>query len=425
MQSAKASEENYAENTLLYSKKRLANFIGEIESLETLDFPYPSSKSALGAIISLLRPLLEDLKSLPEEGDDEKTVRAACVTSITEIARFLPRVGFILRSTDVRNAFEVYGPLQTLFKQILEEEVKLVLSSEWDYSPHLLGSIPGLEQYIFIGLPASECSNALLIPLAGHELGHAIWAKKFGDSEYSTKLEEIVTDIILRKKKIYENIFGEIAGDLRTDIVDRENWLPCVVWALNHIQESFCDFVGLRIFRESYLHAFSYLLSPYPDPYSDAYPSLQRRAIDLETAATRYGIDVPAGYAASFGKEVDPAVEGQEDAFRLKVANDASSNLVNELIDRVDGIVSSLSLYQATDADITRVYNCYEKFMVPSVGEKSIACITNAGWRAYLNTSLWENRIEDQKERVRTLQDLMLKNLEILEFEQRIDPSDP
>ena len=39
-------------------------------------------------------------------------------------------------------------------------------------------------------------------------------------------------------------------------------WEQAVAWCLRQAEESFCDFIGVRLFHLSYLDAFAYLLSP-------------------------------------------------------------------------------------------------------------------------------------------------------------------
>ncbi|WP_289465076.1 hypothetical protein, partial [Klebsiella pneumoniae] len=56
---------------------------------------------------------------------------------------------------------------------------QLLLSSEWDYVPFAYPqSLEDLRSFVLIGLPASEAATALLLPLAGHELGHAVWKNR-------------------------------------------------------------------------------------------------------------------------------------------------------------------------------------------------------------------------------------------------------
>ena len=110
------------------------------------------------------------LESLSDD-DDPNAVKTACNESLKQLFRILPLLGFIVRSTSVRNSFEVFWPLLRLARQVLQTDAKLILSSEWLYSPFYRPSAD-LSDYVLLGFPASESSNPLLVPLAGHELGH-------------------------------------------------------------------------------------------------------------------------------------------------------------------------------------------------------------------------------------------------------------
>lgn len=422
--SEKKNDGSYSHRILTYSQKRLAAFLKEIKRLQTLDFPYPSSKRALSSILDVLEPIEKVLVSLHSESDPD-TVRANCVISLEKIAEFLPHVGFILRSTDVINTFEVYSPFRRICSKVLKPNVPLIMSSEWVYSPHLVARIPGLEDFVFIGLPASEAANPLLIPLAGHELGHAVWMNRIPVGQYSQKIRDEIFLFIRQHLTEYENAFGSTGARLQKeigelDLEDLENWLPCEDWTLAHIQESFCDFVGLRLFGESYLHAFAYLLAPFPDSCSAKYPSLVRRASDLETAAHRFEINVPPGYADSFGPEPPSRTDQPKDVFRLKATNNVSASLVSELIDQVDQIIIDSNIPHSDKQEIARIYDDYKNFMVPSIQASTIASITNAGWKAFHNEQLWEEKLEKPEDRDRILQDIMLKNFEVLEVQTRL-----
>jgi hypothetical protein len=115
-----------------------------------------------------------DVKSHPT------VVLQQCGLSLNALFVAMPLAGFLVRSTNVRNAFELYRPLLRLARDLLEPTVtpdqrrtRLVLSSEWEYSPLSYSELPDLPGVVLIGLPAPESSNPLLVPLAGHELGHS------------------------------------------------------------------------------------------------------------------------------------------------------------------------------------------------------------------------------------------------------------
>ena len=83
---------------------------------------------------------------------------SAVAADITkQIAIHLPLLGFIRRSSNVRNAFEFYGPIVLLARQLLGRETRFIHSSEWDYSPFTYPKLyENLKDFVLIGLPTSE-----------------------------------------------------------------------------------------------------------------------------------------------------------------------------------------------------------------------------------------------------------------------------
>jgi hypothetical protein len=97
--------------------------------------------------------------------------QTACQIANMTISRFHSLLRFVLRSTNVRNAFELFDPLLRMSQKLIGKDTKLILSSEWSFSPFTyVGVFPELPGFVFIGIPASESGNALIIPAAGHEL---------------------------------------------------------------------------------------------------------------------------------------------------------------------------------------------------------------------------------------------------------------
>ena len=141
-----------------YSLNRINAIVEEIERLRQLEFPYKSSKDALeifGKKFKDNQRVLIQLKTADPPPSDLVSSNA-CKISLTDIYLYLPIIGFILHSTDVKNAFETYGPLLRLFRKLLQENAKLILSSEWDHSPFVYPQLPILPDFVLIGLPAQE-----------------------------------------------------------------------------------------------------------------------------------------------------------------------------------------------------------------------------------------------------------------------------
>ena len=176
-----------------YARKRLRAFLEEVDNLAEDEFPYRASKDLLDELSKLFRLKLTRLESLGPKSDPD-TVKHACGLALGALFDYLPLLGFVRRSTNVRNAFEVFGPLLRLARDVLEPSVpkpdrkaRLVLSSEWDYSPFIYPDVPELPGFVLIGLPAPESSNPLLVPLAGHELGHSLWSKLDSQGSWNRK----------------------------------------------------------------------------------------------------------------------------------------------------------------------------------------------------------------------------------------------
>src|SRR5688500_3079004 len=104
-----------------YALKRLEAFINEAQRLKELEFPYPHSRDALNALAALF----ESRKKWIERIDptDIDLVVNECALALDLLFDYLPLLGFTLRSTNVRNAFESYGPLLRLSHAVLEPGV--------------------------------------------------------------------------------------------------------------------------------------------------------------------------------------------------------------------------------------------------------------------------------------------------------------
>src|SRR5205823_14088739 len=140
-------------------------FLDEAAHLAASEFPYPGSRLALERLIQFFTARLATLNSF-DASSDQGVVRQTCALDLQHQFTYLPLFGFILRSTNVRNAFEVFRPLLRLARDIREPGVpknsritELVLSSEWDYSPFIYREMPELPGFVMIGLPSHESAD--------------------------------------------------------------------------------------------------------------------------------------------------------------------------------------------------------------------------------------------------------------------------
>jgi hypothetical protein len=413
--------------TVSYACQRLQSLIHEIDRLKESEFPYLDSQSALAILERLFRSKLTRLQQFVPESEP-RIVARECALALRALFVYVPYLGFILRSTNQRNAFEVYRPLRRLVRDVLEprtaeadRRTKLLLSSEWEYSPYVYSENQELPDFVLLGLPAQESSNPLLVPLAGHELGHRVWAKRgYETSLRSTMIQAIVTAISQRWSE-YQGIFPQVVGitqaDLTSSLYARETWLQAFRWALRQCEESFCDFVGLHLFGSSYLHAWAYLCSPNPTGKRTLiYPNLGVRARNLLTAAREYGLECPEDYENLFSDLASPSLD-DPDAFRLKVADQVCDLLIPDLIGLADDVVTDAGILLPSQEEAERIYQRFLQ-IVPAENTHSLADIFNAGWLADQNPVLWQDlgRIHDDKDTI--LKELILKNCEVFEIEQ-------
>jgi len=412
--------------TLDYARKRVAAIIEEIDDLKGSEFPYRQSFDALDILESIFKDQQGVLNKISPTASTSVT-QNACSISLYQLQLYLPILGFILRSTDVRNAFEAYGPLLRLVQNILEIDTKLIVSSEWEFSPFVYRSMEDLPGFVLIGLPAPESSNPLLLPLAGHELGHAVWeSERLSGNirDLSGKIETGVLDVLTDKLwEDYHKINPQFKKEqLRNgDLFAARTWMPAFTWALLQVEEIFCDFIGLRLFAESFLHAFEYLISPgiADEPRSGGYPNLQRRVSHLVKAANSKGVLVPIDFESGFIAQKEPSDPGTK--LLVSAADFVSDSLIPSLIDKAWEFVDSKSVPMRNVDKVSHISEEFRKKIVPTTISQSFTDLLNAGWACYMDRKLWDNFPQImQKDRDRILGDLILKSMEVSEIHKRL-----
>jgi hypothetical protein len=437
---------------LICTRAQVDAVLAEISRLEGSEFPYRHSEQALSEVRRLFREHLDSLSGLVGEGyvPDEDTVNTACAAACDSITKSLDILGFILRSTNVRNAFEIHGPLLRLARRVLNStvrkeigleweidddelpdtevpETKLLISSEWDFSPFTLVGREELPGFVLIGLPATESSNPLLIPLAGHELGHTIWH----DFQGRKRILQLVSDKIVDEVKtthwhVLKQLFpGLDPATLTADVVFKRSELQQAwEWAMRQSEEVFCDCVGLRIFGESYLHAFAYLVVPLREGgRSPIYPNHLARVESLVTTATTYGLSVPDGYALMFKDLLelnpDPIVSSL-----VSVADTARCEASHTLASMANEILTTADIPARSPVKVQESVDTF-RLMVPVQNAGGInntvegfANILNAAWIAFLSDPFFKQPEYDKDMRAH-LSEIVLKSIEIFEIELR------
>jgi len=435
-------------NPLEYSRRRVRAVLKEIRRLKESEFPYLDSLDALNLLEDhFQKEFLERLEDIAGAGYNPLIVNNFCEKVLTAVFDYLPFMGFILRSTNVRNAFEVHGPLKRLALDLLtqekgsqakeaQESIRLILSSEWIYSPitypgfidpdpQIIESEP-LSNFALIGFPAPESSNPLVIPLAGHELGHLLWLRRMIEPQFDQEIQKEIFNFFNMHWDDYEKHFQPEKIEDSQRLVEYSsiyNKMTVVYnWAILQAEESFCDFVGVMLFRLSYLHAFAYLFSPlFSGERPLEYPNHKIRAENLVSAANEYGIECPEAYGAMFEDFPIPSWLTDQDKFLLEAADHALKQVLPKLKEKARELVTDAGL--AAQEDVTEKEDeVIERFkcFAPAEGAGGIANILNAAWWAYDNLEkFWDDPSLEIQKREEILKHLVLKSIEIMEIEQR------
>ncbi|MBF0324747.1 MAG: hypothetical protein HQL42_06700 [Alphaproteobacteria bacterium] len=289
--------------------RRIEALKSEIDDLAAEVLPQEATRTALTKMGKELCDFLDAIAPRFKHITTEtlfRTKRKNLFDISVKLAAFIPQLGFLRRSAHERNAYEFYDPLRRIARKLFDDRVDVVLSSEWEASP--LARHTGIEigetKFVFIGLPVTEASNPLIIPLAGHELGHSLWShirwleeelqshKKELHSltgEKRAQVEQHIEQAEAPGMRLYHRIIEAVEPHLNgdrfcphttekkicADIPVKNDFYDQII---NQVEEVFCDIVGIRMFGASYLYAFHYLLCPgVGTKYNNNYPETGHR----------------------------------------------------------------------------------------------------------------------------------------------------
>lgn len=416
--------------TIIQVRRKYSLLDRQIDQLLDGEFPYENPRKALIDLKGSFAARLALLDEAQDDSDEEEIINA-CQNIVDKIYEYHPILGIVLRATNLRNAFEVFDPLQRLLRQLIDGKPRLILSSEWNFSPFTV--VPyisqDLPQYVFVGFPVSECGNALMIPLAGHEFGHWIWSTpplrdqslpSLGSS-ISKRINSAVFERFCRpeNRKEAAEIFGvafnkdQLLFDDSYEI--RRYYLDARSKANRQCEELFCDILGVRIFGYAYVKAFEYLISPGGFDRAAKYPSLDERFKCLNLALKSFGYD--QFWTAEPGTMKENPVSGTDRfVFSMRMADEATQEFVQELVDEVITYCEERNIPFARPDEAKKFAELLNRGR-PIENATCMADIMNAGWMIH-------DTILDGKGRpglgVEILNQLIYKSLEVFEFEYRI-----
>jgi hypothetical protein len=402
------------------SKYKLKNIQRTIDTLLDGDFPVGAGKFALEKLQSVFSGFDKRLDLAQALGDTENLGQVTQNLNV-KIYEALPILGFILRSTNVRNAFEMLEPLHAIAQAALQGKPQLILSSEWDYVPFAYPqSLENLKSFILIGLPASEAASALLMPLAGHELGHAVWRNQGIGASLQPTLQSRCQHCYHLPDRMTEfrNHFPDynegdwVSKQLLPDAIGES-----VSYAGRHAEELFSDLFAYACFGPSYLRAFAYILAP-GDGASDAkYPKKSTRIGVIQTVAAQESVTLPDLKALGFvpdGRRGDARHQ-----FIIRMAEEAVADVVDELWNIVLKIVQRAPLIRPRPTQAAlHLRNLQVGIPCPEV--ESVGNIINAGWLRYDELISTENDPTQLSDKLAGLNELLLKTIEVFEYKRRV-----
>lgn len=386
------------------AKRRIAAFLEQIDILAESSFPHEDGSKVLREIRDHFASQVS-LLELPPTATDAMADRV-CVHVAELISEYTAILGFVLRSTNVRNAFELHYVMKCLVERVLGQDTYLLISSEWDFVPFTYPiGIDLLPRAVLLGSPAPESENPLIIPLAGHEIGHSAWRTSNVEDSLNEAVMSAVDVAIAAQVGTPSTVEEE--NDLRAEIsVMRDR---CAFYALQQLEEIYCDLLGLYLFGPSYLYAFDYLLGPGGSDRLLHYPSDAKRMEILAATADQLAIGVDAGLRDRW-----TMVQcSKEDETSLAIIDHAVGETLETLKLHVRAFVTGLGLAPPTGENIARVKAAFERGQ-PYAETASLGEIISAGWVLLRSNGDLAN--DDDRKSYKVLCDLIWKTIEVTEY---------
>lgn len=392
-------------------KSKLSGIVAQIEVVSGSEYPYQDSSTAVNELRFLTERMTRRLdgfenypinvqKSLLRQGN-------YLIVIVTDL------LGFIVRSTSTRNLFELYYPFKEISKKLVGGNVRLILSSDWQYSPFTYPyGLDELPSFILIGLPASESENALIFPTAGHELGHNKWRASDYGKALTPELENFVYEAYETNRQDFERIFALKGADIRNDMFVQPIIRQSVSFALRQSEELYCDFTGLNLFGKSYLFAFDYLLAPGLSSHRDPkYPSIETRV----TLLAKYGAGLNFE-VVNFVDRFNPEKLSGSDMsnFIIQMADAAVEQLTDRLFRMANVDVKSTTGMPFSRESEDHALRCFRSG-VPSERVHTLGDLMNAAWTVFNGPEASHLNNKGQS-KIQFLTDLVVKSAENLEY---------
>jgi hypothetical protein len=230
-----------------------------------------------------------------------------------------------------------------------------------------------------------------------------------------------------------KNLFGSTldVNKLKTERFIGRIWGRSYLLAQRQLEEVFCDFMGVYVFGQAFLHSFRYLIAPsLGEARSILYPRPRSRAEYMQEAAASDGLPTLYGFLDAFdAKEVPlPKVE----RFMVDIADKTTDRLHGQLLNIVRKYARKAEHF-GTGSRHEESIEKNLRSLVPSASITSISAIVNAAWKLRLDIDNWDilgamkekDGASRRAEKLRILRDLVLKSFEVYEFRKRVEKNAP
>lgn len=331
---------------------KLEQFLSSIDSIAASDFPHADSEIALHQIRKHFEAKRSSIRSIPRGKDTAVDDLQEWLRDVRdEVRDYTKWLGIILRSTNIRNSFEIYYPLKRLAQKAVSKDTRLIFSSEWEFTPFTYPmNVAALPDFIIVGAPATESQNLLVVPLAGHEIGHSVWKNIKARPALKNDFEEKCRGFVDKNRSRFPSQRFE----------KKEVFIIPIITAhlLDKAEEVFCDLVGLQMFGESYFYAFEYFMAPGINKSTPKYPPSLQRIRALVAYAERRKITIPKDLLSSWNQDVEPVTGGPMPyEYADEILDDCLSTLIElceTTLDTREVITPNEKVIDAIDAAFRR-----------------------------------------------------------------------
>lgn len=404
-------------NAVQYCIEKLDGLQSEVEMLKSCDFVPSDVNDALKKTLEEINRFRLTLNK--HEHLNPQTIDNICNKIASFVVAYLPLHGIFTHAADLRNSFELHYSLRLLSTCLLNRDPRLVLSAEWQWSPFQYIAYPSyITDYTIIGMPASESANPLVYPVAGHEIGHKIWAEFFMKDQLKDHIGKNLISVVERTAKEYKEIFRKDFGKEK-DLISTQFVESCMNFISRQSEELFCDFIGISVFGKSYFYAFEYLLSNlYHRERTFFYPSMRSRVKFHVRFAEAKGILYPNQYESAFISEEADFEFTKQEAYARRIVDEVVQMIVDYIGTKAHDHCLECGVQRPTEADSKRILAYFQLGIPASANDadplQNFLAIIDAGWSAFFDRQFWSSdQYENLRKRKRIfICELILKSIE-------------